>query len=155
VKRAALLLLIATLPVRAQTISPKAIAAHMRFLADDLLEGRETGTRGYDIAADYVTAQFTAAGLNPSRQPIAFRAAIVKEQTLRAGDSALTPRKDFILYPSFEREVVDVTAPVVLAGFGVVAPEALHDDYKGVVVRCKISVVLTGAPATFGSEQRA
>jgi Zn-dependent M28 family amino/carboxypeptidase len=127
----------------------------MRFLADDLLEGRETGTRGYDIAAEYVTAQFTAAGLATSRQPIPFRSAIVKEQTLRAAARSFTPRKDFILYPSFGREVVDVTAPVVLAGFGIVAPEAHHDDYKGVDVRGKVAVVITGAPATFGSEQRA
>ena len=154
-KRAALLLLLAALPLQAQTISPNAIAAHMRFLADDLLEGRETGTRGYDIAAEYVAAQFTAAGLAVSRQPIAFRSAIVREQTLRSGEQSFTPRKDFILYPSFDREVVDVTAPVVVAGFGIVAPEARHDDYKGVDVRGRVVVAFTGAPATFGSEQRA
>jgi hypothetical protein len=43
-----------------------AIEAHTRFLAHDLLEGRDTGTRGYDLAAAYVAAQFSAAGLEPA-----------------------------------------------------------------------------------------
>src|SRR2546425_1604 len=44
-------LLTIAMPLSGQTIAPHAIAAHMRFLASDLLEGRETGTRGFDIAA--------------------------------------------------------------------------------------------------------
>ena len=51
---------------------PQAVRAHVTFLADDLLEGRDTGSRGYDIAANYVAAQFIA-GL----------------QALRAGDDPL------------------------------------------------------------------
>ena len=43
--------------------------AHVEFLASDLLEGRETGTRGYDIAASYVAAQFRALGLAPAGDP--------------------------------------------------------------------------------------
>src|SRR5688572_32987124 len=43
----------------------EAIRAHMTFLASDLLEGRGAGTRGYDIAANYVAAQFEAAGVAP------------------------------------------------------------------------------------------
>lgn len=42
--------------------SPDAIRAHMSFLASDNLRGRETGTRDYDIAADYVAAQFATLG---------------------------------------------------------------------------------------------
>jgi len=40
--------------------------AHMAFLADDLLEGRGTGTRGHEIAARYVAAEFEAMGLKPA-----------------------------------------------------------------------------------------
>jgi hypothetical protein len=154
VNRAALLLALA-LPLHAQSIAPAAIEAHMRFLADDLLEGRETGTRGFAIAAEYVRAQFAAAGLTTSTQPISFRTAAVVEQSLRAGTAEFVPRKDFVLYPSFTNASVDVTAPVVFAGFGVVAPEAGHDDYKTVDVRGKVVMVLTGAPSTWPSEQRA
>lgn len=50
-----------TNPHRAQ-----ALRAHTGFLASDLLEGRDTGTRGFDLAAAYVEAQFAAAGLQPA-----------------------------------------------------------------------------------------
>lgn len=46
--------------------SPAAIEAHVRFLADDLLEGREAGTRGYDLAASYVANRFRELGLKPA-----------------------------------------------------------------------------------------
>src|SRR5262245_52690786 len=47
-------------------ISPDSIRAHMTFLADDLLEGRGTGSRGYEIAAHYVATQFATVGLEPA-----------------------------------------------------------------------------------------
>ena len=59
--------------------SPERFRAHVEFLADDLLEGRETGTRGYDIAARYVATQFEAYGLKPGGvndswyQPVTFQ----------------------------------------------------------------------------------
>jgi hypothetical protein len=48
------------------SITPNGIRAHMEFLADDLLEGRETGTRGYQLAANYIRAQFEQMGLQPA-----------------------------------------------------------------------------------------
>lgn len=50
-----------------ETIRPTALRAHMSFLADDLLEGRGTATRGYELAARYVAAQRRSRG--PSRRP--------------------------------------------------------------------------------------
>jgi hypothetical protein len=47
-------------------IRPEEIRAHMSFLADDLLEGRETGSRGYLVAARYVAAELEAMGLAPA-----------------------------------------------------------------------------------------
>ena len=70
------------------SIGASAIRGHVRFLADDLLEGRGTGTRGYDLAASYVASQFDAMGLDPGGvdgtffQPIAFReATLVPERS--------------------------------------------------------------------------
>ncbi|HEY1272114.1 MAG TPA: hypothetical protein VGF08_09025, partial [Terriglobales bacterium] len=59
-------------------IHPEEIRAHMQFLADDLLEGRGTGTRGYMLAANYVRSQFQTMGLKPAGvddyfQPVKFR----------------------------------------------------------------------------------
>src|SRR5712692_8971489 len=68
-------------------IAAQAIAAHMRFLAGDLLEGREPGTRGFDVAAAYVAAQFESIGLQTSYQPIAFRSAeLIEKQSSFAID---------------------------------------------------------------------
>jgi hypothetical protein len=49
-----------------QTISPDRIREHVRFLASDLLEGRGTGQRGGDIAAEYIASQFAQYGLKPA-----------------------------------------------------------------------------------------
>ena len=48
------------------SIDAERIRAHVKFLADDLLEGRGTGTRGGDIAANYIAAQFAVYGLKPA-----------------------------------------------------------------------------------------
>src|SRR5262245_45335075 len=48
------------------TFTPEAFSSYVRFLADDLLEGRMTGTRGYDLAAAYVATRFEALGLKPA-----------------------------------------------------------------------------------------
>ena len=152
-----LLLAFTALPASAQTIGPHAIAAHMRFLSSDALEGRETGSRGFEIAAGYVRAQFEAAGLEASYQPVRLRAAKLDEKasSLTIGGKALVIRKDVLMRPDFERETVDVNAPVVLAGFGVTAPELAYDDYRGVDVDGKIVLLISGAPKTFPVDQRA
>jgi Zn-dependent M28 family amino/carboxypeptidase len=148
-------------------IKPAAIAAHIRFLADDLLEGRETGSRGYEIAANYVAAQFSAAGLHPagddgtffqrinlrSSRLIAERSAISIED---AGTiKPLTQKVDVLLRADFSRPVSDVSAPAVFAGFGIVAPDLGRDDYAGIDARGKVVVMISGAPARFPNDQRA
>jgi hypothetical protein len=152
-----LVLAFAAFPATAQSIDPRAIAAHMRFLASDALEGRETGSRGFEIAAEYVRAQFEAAGLETSVQPIRLRAAKLDEiaSSLAIGGKPLAIRKDFLMRPDFEREIVDVSAPVVLAGFGVTAAELAYDDYRGLDVNGKIVLLISGAPKTFPTDQRA
>src|SRR5436309_5011051 len=104
--------LLFALPVAAQPISPHAIAGHMRFLADDALEGREPGTRGFEVAAAYVRAQLEAAGLETSYQPVPLRAAKLDEteSSLAVDGKPLVIRKDFLLRPDFARQTVDVSA---------------------------------------------
>ncbi|HWS71149.1 MAG TPA: M28 family metallopeptidase [Thermoanaerobaculia bacterium] len=148
-------------------IKPAAIAAHIRFLASDLLEGRETGSRGFELGANYVAAQFAALGLDATGddgtffQKIDFRSArlITDRSSMSIDDngsvSTLTPKVDVLIKPDFARDVVDVHAPAVFAGFGIVAPELGRDDYAGIDVRDKVVVYLTGAPATFPHNQRA
>ena len=146
-------------------IRPEALRAHVRFLADDLLEGRGTATRGHDIASKYVAAQFEAMGLEPGNggsffQPIRFRTAeIVTEQTelklLRGGlAEPLVWGEDFICPPSSSRTELALTGRVVFVGYGIVAPDLGIDDYQGLDVRGKIVALLPGAPARLPAADR-
>ncbi len=138
-----------------------AIRAHMTFLADDLLEGRGIGTRGYDLAARYVSSQFEAAGLNTSLQQVPLRRAeLIPEESyvelIRANGerTLLAAGKDCIMAGDF-RGVTDVEAPLVYAGFGLTAANHHHDDYANLDVAGKIVAVKGGAPASWATEERA
>ncbi|HVS33868.1 MAG TPA: M20/M25/M40 family metallo-hydrolase [Thermoanaerobaculia bacterium] len=159
--------LLITAAANGEEFSAEAIRGHMRFLASDLLEGRGTGTRGYELAAAYVSAQLEAAGIAPGAgtsyyQTIPFR------KTMPSRDSELTLLPDngrpirfrfgegFAttgdpLYP--EKSLL--AGRVVLVGYGVTAPELGHDDYAGVDVRQKIVAYFSGAPAKFANTVRA
>ncbi|MEA2336970.1 MAG: hypothetical protein QOE82_977 [Thermoanaerobaculia bacterium] len=147
--------------LNAQNIRPAAIASHIHFLANDSLEGREPGTRGFEVAAEYVRAQFAAIGLQPVHddwfQRFTLRAAALDEaqSSLTINGKTLVIRKDFLLRPDFARESVSVEAPLVVTGFGVTAPELHHDDYASIDANGKIVVILSGAPKPFPSDQRA
>ncbi len=160
-----------TIPAEAQqaakSVRPQAIEAHMRYLADDKLEGRKPGTRGFEMAATYVQNQLSALGLKPAGENGTYRQAVpLRRWQVREGASslvltqngtshALTYGKNFILNPNPDHAQSDVTAPVVFVGYGVSAPELGYDDYAGIDVTGKIVVYLNGAPATFPSNQRA
>jgi hypothetical protein len=141
-------------------IRPHALRAHMGFLADDLLEGRDTATRGYDLAARYVESAFESFGLEPAGtagsylQPVPMlRVRVVESEcsmsiTRNGRKSRLQYGKDFISDYVAEQDS-SVTAPVVFAGFGVTAPELEYDDYAGIDARGKIVAFLTGVPKSF------
>jgi hypothetical protein len=141
-----------------QTVRPEAIRAGMRFLSDDALEGRGTGSRGFEIAAKFVASQFESLGLQPAGdngtyfQTVPLRSMKIDEAnsnlTLTRGGNQeiLAFRKDFITYGDPARTETSVEAPVVFVGGGVTAPEQGYDDYKGIDVRGKIVALIYGAP---------
>jgi hypothetical protein len=148
------------------TVSAPAVRAHMTFLADDLLEGRAAGTRGYDLAARYVAAQLAAIGLQPAGDDGTwFQTVPLLESKLDEGTLSIRPatgaarvltfKDDFLMAGDLLRTAGRAEAPMVFAGFGVSAPELSHDDYAGRDVRGKVVVVLSNAPSRFPSEQRA
>ena len=150
-----------SVPPAPLSVPPAAIASHIHFLASDVLEGRETGMRGFEVAAEYVRAQFEAIGLQPIHgdwfQHFALRVATLDEEhsSFALNGKPLVIRKDFLLRPDFARDSVAVDAPLVMTGFGVTAPELHHDDYAGIDARGKIVVMFSGAPKPFPSDQRA
>ena len=150
-----------------QVIRSQAIAAHMRFLSDDLLEGRQTGARGHEIAARYVATELESMGLAPAGvngtwfQPVPLRKVdLVPEQSsfelVRDGKAqTLVFAADYIMGGNALQTDTIVDAGVVFAGFGVTAPEFQYDDYAGVDVRGKVVVIIRGAPPRFPSTERA
>ncbi|MHA0317881.1 M28 family metallopeptidase [Sphingomonas melonis] len=144
-----------------------AMRAHVMFLASDALRGREAGTPDYDVAAQYVAAQFQAAGLRPAGDagsylqhvPLTIYKA-ASEGTMRWTDAAGRTRPlvfgtDYIPSPNPARAETSVTAPVVFAGRGIVAPQFGVDDYRGMDVRGKIVAIFAGSPTRFPGEERA
>jgi hypothetical protein len=150
-----------------RSIRPESIRAEMRFLSDDLLEGRGTGTRGFQIAAEYMATEFEGMGLQGAGengtyfQEVPLRSAGVDEakstMTLARGgkEESLVHRKDFISRTDPGREDTSVEAPVVYVGTGVTAPEQDYDDYKGVDAKGKVVAMIYGAPPSFESAIRA
>ncbi len=143
------------------------IQAHLEFLADDLLEGRDTGSKGYDRAALYVATEFKKMGLQPAgdngsfMQPVTFRKGFLDQQSPKAeiitadGVVELSYPKDFIMGPNMAMTESSLKADTVFVGYGIVADEFGHDDYAGLDVEGKIVVVLRGRPTDWPSEEGA
>lgn len=165
---AALAALLATAATAADfTPSAAAMKGHIGFLASDLMEGREAGTRGYDLAASYVATRFEMLGLKPAGDagsylqtvPLAtYRPADGGTIRLTARDGTVTELKvgtDYTPGTTPLAANVRLDAPLVFVGFGVVAPKEKRDDYRGLDVRGKIVVALSGAPKFIQGEERA
>ena len=138
--------------------SPDRIRAHIQFLADDLLEGRGTGTRGGDIAAHYIATQFALYGLKPAGddggylQRVDFTGAQTQDGTTaslvpaRGSPEDLARGTDYVVGNQTQTDSVDIDAPIVFAGYGIEAPEYRWDDFKGVDVKGKVILVIVNEP---------
>jgi Zn-dependent M28 family amino/carboxypeptidase len=141
-----------------QGIDPERIRAHVRFLADDLLEGRGTGTRGSELAANYIATQFALYGLKPAGdngsyfQKVAFGgvhtlpATTASVQPASGSSIALKLGDDFVTTNQTQTDNVDVDAPIVFVGYGIEAPEYQWNDYAGVDVKGKVVLVIVNEP---------
>jgi hypothetical protein len=138
-------------------IDPERIRAHVRFLADDLLEGRGPGVRGGDIAAKYIAAQFEQLGLKPAGdngtylQQVNFKGVLTQPSSSASisGQGAPLDLKlvqDYVITNETQTETADVDAPIVFVGFGIDAPEYQWNDYDGVDVKGKVVLVIVNEP---------
>lgn len=145
--------------------SPERFRAHVTFLADDLLEGRKTGTRGHEIAARYIASQFALMGLKPGGENGGWYQSVGLAEVSLTGDKptvTITGGKGgaqrlehggqvTVRGPTAGAEA-DLSAPLVFAGYGVTDKALGVDDYKGLDVRGKVVVVLNGVPKGMDSE---
>ncbi|HWJ71022.1 MAG TPA: M28 family metallopeptidase [Sphingobium sp.] len=140
------------------------VKADISFLADDLLEGRDTGSVGHEIAARFVAQRFAALGLAPMGDAGGWFQRITFQQTERrdapsgvtisgpSGSATFSHGVEALVSTRPGEPVLDVTAPLVFVGYGMVDERLGLDDYAGLDVRGRIVVALRGFPANLPAD---
>lgn len=144
---------------KSSSINEAILRAHIKFLADDLLEGRGTGARGGELAAKYIASQLEASGVKGAAadgsffQPVSLvgvKADPSTQLTISSSGGSETFKfaDDFVAFTGAQTEEVDVESDLVFVGYGISAPEQRWDDYKGSPddFRGKILVMLVNDP---------
>lgn len=151
----------------AASFSAARIKADVTFLADDLLRGRDTGSEGYRLAANYVAAEYARLGLRPAGdgssyfQEVPFQTAMINQESavltvkVNGTETALNLGDDFYMGGSVKNKSGEATGPVVFIGYGIYAPDFGHDDLAGLDLTGKIVLMVSGAPDSFNTEIRA
>ena len=111
------------------------IRQHVKYLSSDALEGRGTGQKGGDLAADYIAAQFKSYGLKPAGENGTYFQSVplVGVKTLPETSFTLAPASgeplalrnldDYVTSNQSQTEIADIDAPIVFVGYGITAPE--------------------------------
>jgi Zn-dependent M28 family amino/carboxypeptidase len=141
-----------------ESINAEHIRAHTRFLSHDLLEGRGTGQRGGDIAAEYIATQFALYGLLPAGENGTYmqKVPMVGITPLPETTFSLVPNSgaamtlkvldEYVVYDQTQQAHSQIDAPIVFVGYGIRAPEYGWDDYKNVDVKGKVLLMLVNEP---------
>jgi Zn-dependent M28 family amino/carboxypeptidase len=144
--------------VAMQAIKPENIETHVRFLSHDLLEGRGTGQRGGDLAAEYIATQFALYGLRPAGDKGTYMQKVPMVGITPGADTRfslvpangkatdLKPLDEYVAYDQTQQPASDIDAEIVYVGYGIDAPEYNWDDYKGVDVKGKVLLMLVNQP---------
>jgi hypothetical protein len=138
---------------------------HIQFLASDELAGRETGSEGHRLAAQYVANAFQQAGLKPAGTRGFFQAVrfvsrkVVEERSslaiVRNGkEDPIVLGEEATLGMSIEH-APRTEAPLVFVGYGLTVPEMKYDDLAGLDLRGKVAVLLSGSPSDIPGPLRA
>jgi Zn-dependent M28 family amino/carboxypeptidase len=151
-----------SLPAAAQkamnAIDAEKIRATVKYLSDDALEGRGTGQKGGDMAADWIAAQFKSYGVLPAGdqgsyfQKINFFGVTTDPRTTFAfvpksgPEIALKFADDYVATDQTHSPKSEIDAPIVFVGYGINAPEYQWDDYKGTDVKGKVLLMLVNEP---------
>lgn len=132
--------------------------AHVKFLADDSLEGRDTGSEGLRKAEAYAVEQFKKAGLEPAGadgyyQKVKFREYQVDEAnsslTLVSGGkrTPLSFADDAYIFTRTTHASTTLKVPLVFLGYGLKIPEKNLDEFAGMDLKGKMAVMIAGSPA--------
>lgn len=140
-------------------ITKEALAAHVRFLSSDLLEGRGVGTRGDELARAYLATQLESCGLQPGgpdgswQQPVPILGITTEVTTALSaegsgGTAAFTAPDDYTAVAGSPAATAAWQgAELVFVGFGIDAKEQQWDDFQGADLRGKVLLVMNDDPA--------
>lgn len=135
----------------ASEISASSLRDHLRILASDSLEGRETGQKGMELAADYISKQLRNLGLNPSistgdyYQPVAFTYSKWKNSEMYVRGNRYRLLWDFIAMPEVNNSNTIISdQEVIFLGYGI--DSEIYSDYKKTDVKGKIIMINKGEP---------
>ena len=153
----------ASVPAPADGITAALLAKHIKVLASDEFQGRRPFTTGEEKATNYLASEFKKLGLQPGPNGSYFQAVPLVEITGKPDPTAtvvgngktltLNYRTDYMMLTEQEKSTVEIkNSPLVFAGYGVVAPEYMWDDYAGLDVKGKIVVVLINDPGNAGND---
>lgn len=132
--------------------------AHLKFLSDDMLEGRAPGTRGGDLAALYIASQFEEAALQPISKETGYFQQVptfdftITDKSMSFELSAENKSKeleygeDIVLFSELLKEEITLDDDLLFVGYGIEAAEYGWDDFKGVDLKNKILVMLCNEP---------
>jgi Zn-dependent M28 family amino/carboxypeptidase len=162
IKLATILIVGTTLVLGQKTQTPKIdplkIREAVQYLSSDELEGRGTGQKGGDAAADWIADQFKSYGLKPAGDSGTYfqQVPMVGVKTLPSTTFTLIPATgspielrnldDFVTSNETQTPTADIDAPIVFVGFGINAPEEKWDDYKGYDLKGKVALLFVNEP---------
>ncbi|HEX8747279.1 MAG TPA: M28 family peptidase, partial [Pyrinomonadaceae bacterium] len=146
-------------------INESALRANIKYLSDDLMEGRAPGARGGELAAKYIAAQMEELGLKGAGQQGSFFQPVslvgVKADprttlTVSSGGKGESFKfaEEFVAFTGAQTENVSLDADLVFVGYGIDAPEQRWNDYKGSAddYRGKVLVMMVNDPPATPSE---
>src|ERR1700674_4805785 len=141
-------------------IDKEKIRAHVKYLSSDELEGRGTGQRGGDIAANYIGKQFASDGLKPAGDSGTFFQEVpmmgvktlpdTQFKVMEASGKSFEAKNltEFVTNNESQTETADIDAPIVFVGYGIKAPEFDWDDYKDVDLHGKVALLFVNEPSS-------
>lgn len=140
-------------------IDSEKIRATVKYLSDDALQGRGTGQKGGDMAADWIAEQFKSYGVQPAGdngsffQNVKFYGITTDPQKTQlsfvpktGAPITLKFAEDFVATDETHAEQSQIDAPLVYVGYGIRAPEYQWDDYKGADLKGKVLLMLVNEP---------
>jgi Zn-dependent M28 family amino/carboxypeptidase len=130
---------------------------YVKILADDNMEGRETGSAGLRRAQAYIVDQLKQAGVQPAGTDGYYQLVKFQSRQIIEKDSSLALLRDGKVQPLVLGEdamfstrielAPEVQAPLVFVGYGLSIPEKDYDDLAGLDLKGKVVVILNGSPA--------